>query len=426
MLEIYKGLSSQDGRIRLKASKAAEKLGEEDAPAVAKALLKGDKDVYKEIASSLTHLPYWLMIKKYGDGRKAIVPALEQRLASKDPEVRYAAAAALGNIEPPLRKKLLPTLIEALQSDTLYPLSAAVILGEMGPEAKDAVPALVKAMKREDSNAIFFYHQALVNIGTREALRACKWYGMGRLIYKPYLYLSDKPVPNFLITFGFISLFWWSRRLRRAGIRLIHWPLLISVAAWIFNSITAVEGSREVGVPFGSLIFSPYISPFILIGTLAGLVPWLASVLYQRRRLAGIWKPPPMASGLEPAGFWPRFGAFTIDWLCSSSLFLAFALAAKIFVPLEEPPYLVLLCLLFAVPVLYHTITVGRWGRGLGKRFAGIAVAAPDGSRISYKRAFLRAWARYLSTGTFCLGYLAGFFRDKNWPFMTISPEPWS
>ncbi|MBI4801472.1 MAG: hypothetical protein HY796_03005 [Elusimicrobia bacterium] len=65
----------------------------------------------------------------------------------------------------------------------------------------------------------------------------------------PYLYISDKPLLNTFITLAFIFLFWWSRRRRRAGVKLIYWPLLIPVIVWGFNVALAIETSKEVGVP---------------------------------------------------------------------------------------------------------------------------------------------------------------------------------
>ena len=65
------------------------------------------------------------------------------------------------------------------------------------------------------------------------------------------------------------------------------------------------------------------------------------------------------------------------------------------------------------VGLIYHTLTVGIWGRGLGKFLAGILVVTKDGGKVSYSTAFVRVLACYLSTLTLFVGYLMVIFSQN-------------
>jgi HEAT repeat protein len=85
-------------------------------------------------------------------GEPAVDPLIEV-LKDKDEEARPLAAQVLGDIGP-AAKKAIPALIEALKDDDADPSvrnSAASALAEMGPAAKPAVPALLAALKDDDA-----------------------------------------------------------------------------------------------------------------------------------------------------------------------------------------------------------------------------------------------------------------------------------
>ena len=74
---------------------------------------------------------------------------LIEALKDEDWCVRYFAAIALGDIGPEA-KKAVPALIEALKDeDENVRGNAAIALGKIGPDAKDSVPALIEALKNE-------------------------------------------------------------------------------------------------------------------------------------------------------------------------------------------------------------------------------------------------------------------------------------
>jgi len=85
-----------------------------------------------------------------GRNAQPAVPALiHTALWDEDPAVRVEAAVSLWKIERhgPL---VIPTLIEALAADNeLICWMAADALGQIGPEAREAVPALRRALQRE-------------------------------------------------------------------------------------------------------------------------------------------------------------------------------------------------------------------------------------------------------------------------------------
>jgi HEAT repeat protein len=73
--------------------------------------------------------------------------ALTQTLSDEDGSARVAAARALWQIDGRSRS-LVPVLTAALQ-DADAGWQAVLVLGEIGPEAADAVPALIATLKQE-------------------------------------------------------------------------------------------------------------------------------------------------------------------------------------------------------------------------------------------------------------------------------------
>ena len=76
-----------------------------------------------------------------GRDAKPAVPNLMKTLKDVDPEVRYRAAVALWEIEK--NKAVIPALIDLVRlHDQYIAPRAAAMLGEIGPDAKEALPAL--------------------------------------------------------------------------------------------------------------------------------------------------------------------------------------------------------------------------------------------------------------------------------------------
>jgi HEAT repeat protein len=79
------------------------------------------------------------------------VPALAAMLHDKDDEIRYSAAAALAEIGPNA-KEAVPELAKAVaaETDTRNLEELIYALGEIGPESHGAVPAMLKLIHHED------------------------------------------------------------------------------------------------------------------------------------------------------------------------------------------------------------------------------------------------------------------------------------
>ena len=96
-------------------------------------------------------------LAKIRPGPKRTVPALARLLADGSPTVRTSALHALAEVGAPA----VPMLIEALGNDkTDY--WAMLVLAELGPDAKDAIPALVEQLS---SNRAENRREALICLG---------------------------------------------------------------------------------------------------------------------------------------------------------------------------------------------------------------------------------------------------------------------
>lgn len=110
----------------------------------------------------------------------------------------------------------------------------------------------------------------------------------------------------------------------------------------------------------------------------------------------------------RPAGFWIRVVASLIDAAVVFTLYLVLAVVLGEGIndlgPLET----------LAVQALYYTLGVSIWSTTVGKRAVGIYVLRPDGSKVSWPRAFAR-WLAYIPSALLLFaGYLMVAFRgDK-------------
>ena len=83
------------------------------------------------------------------DGRPALSPLIHAALWDEDPAVRVEAAVALWKIDRNKGPLVIPALVKALANDNeLICWIAADYLGQIGPEAREAVPALRQALRR--------------------------------------------------------------------------------------------------------------------------------------------------------------------------------------------------------------------------------------------------------------------------------------
>jgi len=143
--------------------------------------------------------------------------------------------------------------------------------------------------------------------------------------------------------------------------------------------------------------------------------------------------PPVLPTGLRPAGFWIRLGAYLLDWLILTLLVAVLTLPwSKPLAELQEaaltearraqaipanagerPDYsvifrfwLVSLAINLPVSLVYFVSFNGMRGGTPGKLLLGLRVLREDGSPLGLGRALLRHVAQWLSTLPLFLGYL--------------------
>lgn len=120
----------------------------------------------------------------------------------------------------------------------------------------------------------------------------------------------------------------------------------------------------------------------------------------------------------EYAGFWIRFCATIID--CIIILLASYIIQLLTGIELMQAWYDgensslqsdLYLCLIF---IFYPTITTGSSLQAtLGKKVLGLKVIRPDGSRITYLRAFGRFWATGVSCIILYIGYIMAAFTNQ-------------
>ncbi len=161
---LLEGLRSKEVNIRRNAAFALGEIGPEAEPAIndlAKVLIKDpDREVRRNAAFALGEIGF------------QSTPVLVKALSDRDSRVRRNVAAALVRIGEPA----VPFLTAILQDTSpLIRKNAAGILGRIGPKAKDAIPALERALDDEDKAFCWTVKQALRNIKqvTVEDLIAC-------------------------------------------------------------------------------------------------------------------------------------------------------------------------------------------------------------------------------------------------------------
>lgn len=58
------------------------------------------------------------------------------------------------------------------------------------------------------------------------------------------------------------------------------------------------------------------------------------------------------------------------------------------------------------INILYYTITVGKWGRTIGKHIFGLQVLTVEGKKVGYPKAFIRSIGYYISALILLFGFL--------------------
>jgi uncharacterized RDD family membrane protein YckC len=117
----------------------------------------------------------------------------------------------------------------------------------------------------------------------------------------------------------------------------------------------------------------------------------------------------------QPAGFFRRLFAFTLDWVILSIMADIVRFAYKFGggsrgSRLSVDVAMGLSAILF---FLYFTLLTAEGGQTLGKRVMGIRVVRTDGANLSYTRAFIRSFGYIISSFFFCLGFLWAIWDRK-------------
>ncbi|MGD2124434.1 MAG: HEAT repeat domain-containing protein [Desulfobacteraceae bacterium] len=91
------------------------------------------------------------ILERFGQEAKQAIPALHEALKSDNKDVRARALRTLGTIAEP--KESVRLLIKALQSDSNdVRRSALIALGHLGAEAEEALPQIIKILDDEGEN----------------------------------------------------------------------------------------------------------------------------------------------------------------------------------------------------------------------------------------------------------------------------------
>jgi len=91
-----------------------------------------------------------MLLKEIGPAAQKAVPYLIEALNDKDFQVRLWSANALVNIDSSIAvPKVFDVLMEALNQD-YYRATSIMLLGKIGPQAKESIPYLQQALKDDD------------------------------------------------------------------------------------------------------------------------------------------------------------------------------------------------------------------------------------------------------------------------------------
>ncbi|MFO0815495.1 MAG: HEAT repeat domain-containing protein [Gemmatales bacterium] len=137
----------RDVLVRRSAAEALGVIGADSKMTIA-ALSKAMKDTDTEVIARAS-----TSISKYG---KDAVPVLRQALAEKDNQVRKYAADALASIGPDA-KEAVPDLLKAYQAEgpnmrrgNNIRAAYVIALGNIGPDAKEAIPVFEAFLKERN------------------------------------------------------------------------------------------------------------------------------------------------------------------------------------------------------------------------------------------------------------------------------------
>ena len=125
---------------------------------------------------------------------------------------------------------------------------------------------------------------------------------------------------------------------------------------------------------------------------------------------------------LRYAGFWIRFVAKFIDHTIVGIIGLLFYAAAVLLFFLDDnilltPARMMIFMLVYVLQIsfniAYATFFIGKYGATPGKMALSLSVVNPDGSKVSYIKAFGRFFAEIVSGIILAIGYIMAAFDDE-------------
>ena len=155
-------LNDKNWGIRQRAAEALGRLRSKAAPATS-ALILSIKDNKSLVKSAAT-----LALGSIGRKAAKAVPALIKALHAKDSGVNWEAADALGKIGKPT-DNIVPALIKSLKTKNSWMTkrSAIISLGMIGPEAKQALPTILKIAQVEQAKLQSWSATTLGRLGVK-------------------------------------------------------------------------------------------------------------------------------------------------------------------------------------------------------------------------------------------------------------------
>jgi HEAT repeat protein len=166
--EWRRDLKAEDAEVRRKAALALAQMKAEAKPAVRDlAVALKDTNLQVRVAAATA---IWRLGPIAKDAAPEVIRAYKE---AEDEEVRLMAGYALGKIGT-ASKDVVPTFCEVLRTgESKAKRQAALILGQMGPDARDAVPDLIKVFDNKmDADASKQAGEALKKIDPEAAEKA--------------------------------------------------------------------------------------------------------------------------------------------------------------------------------------------------------------------------------------------------------------
>jgi hypothetical protein len=208
--------------------------------------------------------------------RLQALEGLGKLLKDPDKNVRLAAAETLASLDPG-NGEPIAILIDALNGEEPPTGPALIIKYQYGASARDAVPALISAMKRRPKSEAI-WASTLERIGTPEALEAIKPYqrrqDIKRRLASPMDFLLGNIIGSSSMMLAFLGLYFWSRSRRKKGERILCWPLWVPMVVGAFCVYCAIDAALHPP-DFGGF---PEIPIALSLLVMAGLLPWAVSL----------------------------------------------------------------------------------------------------------------------------------------------------